>query len=39
MFNSSLKMRDTFLLVLSVVINGLKCIEEDIRPDICATER
>ena len=39
MFNSSLKRRDTLLLFLSVVINGLKCIEEDIKLDMCAKER
>ena len=39
MFNSSLKRRDTLLLFLSVVINGLKCIEEDIRLDMYANER
>ena len=33
MFNLILKMRETLLLFFSVMINMLKCIEVDIRPN------
>ena len=35
-FNPTLKMRETILFFLIVVINGLKCIVSDIRLDTCA---
>ena len=35
MFNLILKMRETLLLFFSVMINMLKCIEVDIRPNAC----
>ena len=39
MFNPTLKMRDTILFFLIVVINGLKCIVSDIGLDMCARGR
>ena len=33
MFNPTLKRRETLLLFLCVVINGLICIRADIEPD------
>ena len=36
MFNHTLKMKETLLLFLSVVINGLKFIGTDIRSNISA---
>ena len=39
MFNSTLKKRETLLLFLSVVINGLKCIEVDIGLNMRVRER
>ena len=36
MFNHTLKMKETILLFLSVVINGLKYIGADIRSNISA---
>ena len=37
--NPTLKMRETILLFLIMVINGLKCIISDIGLDTCARER
>ena len=39
MFNSILKKRETLLLFLSMVINGLKCIGVDIGLDTCVRGR
>ena len=39
MFNSILKKRETLLLFLSMVINGMKCIGVDIGLDTCVRER
>ena len=39
MINPTLKMRETILLFLIVVINGLKCIVSDIGLDTCARGR
>ena len=39
MFNPILKMRETILFFLIVVINGVKCIVSDIRLDTCARGR
>ena len=39
MVNPTLKMRETILFFLIVVINGLKCIVSDIRLDTCARGR
>ena len=39
MFNTTLKMRDTLLFFLIVVINGLICIDSDIGLDTCARKR
>ena len=39
MVNPILKSRETILLFLIVVINGLKCIVSDIGLDMCARER
>ena len=36
MFNPTLKMKETLLFFLIVVINGLICIDSDIRLDMCA---
>ena len=36
MFNPTLKMRETILFFLIVVINGLTCIVSDIGLDTCA---
>ena len=39
MFNTTLKMRDTLLFFLIVVINGLICINSDIMLDMCTNGR
>ena len=39
MFNPTLKIRETILFFLIVVINGLKCIVSDIGLDTCARGR
>ena len=39
MINPTLKMRETILFFLIVVINGLKCIVLDIGLDTCAREK
>ena len=39
MVNPTLKMRETILFFLIVVINGLKCIVSDIGLDTCARGR
>ena len=39
MFNPTLKMRETILFFLIMVINGLKCIVSDIGLDTCARGR
>ena len=39
MFNTTLKMRETVLFFLIVVINGLTRIVSDIRLDMCARGR
>ena len=39
MFNHILKMRETILFFLIVVINGLTLIVSDIELDMCAKER
>ena len=39
MINPTLKMRETILFFLIVVINGLKCIVSDIGLDTCARGR
>ena len=39
MFNPTLKMRETLLFFLIVVINGLICIDSDIGLDTCARGR
>ena len=39
MFNTTLKMRETILFFLIVVINGLTRIVSDIRLDMCARGR
>ena len=38
-FNPTLKMRETILFFLIVVINGIKCIVSDIGLDKCARGR
>ena len=39
MFNPTLKMRETMLFFLIVMINGLICIDSNIGLDTCARER
>ena len=39
MFNTTLKMRETLLFFLIVVINGLICIDSDIGLDTWAKKR
>ena len=39
MYNSTLKMSKTILFFLIVVINGLICIDFDIRLDTCGRKR
>ena len=39
MFNPMLKIRETLLFFLIVVINGLTCIDLDIGLDTCTRER
>ena len=39
MFNPTLKRRETILFFLIVVINGLMCIDSDIRLDMCVRGR
>ena len=39
MFNPTLKRRETILFFLIMVINGLMCIDSDIRLDICVRGR
>ena len=39
MFNPTMKRREIILFLLIVVINGLICIDSDIRLDTCARGR
>ena len=39
MFNLTLKMRETILLFLIVVVNGQICIDSNIRLDMCIRGR
>ena len=39
MFNPTLKGRETILFFLIVMINGLMCIDSDIRLDMCVRGR
>ena len=39
MFNLTLKMKETILFFLIVVINGLICIDSNIRLDMCVRGR